>query len=71
MAEMLGLPLDHELIKTVAENLNHSKWPVRMMAMYLLANKQKGVFDKVLDWTIQHDPSPSVRDMAIALRKTG
>ncbi len=71
MAEMLLLPLDHELIKAVAENLNHSKWPVRMMAMYLLAVKQKGVFDKVLDWTVQNDPSQSVRDMASALRKAG
>ena len=69
MAEMLGLPLDHEIIKAVAENLNHSKWPVRMMAMYLLANKQPGAFDKVLEWTIQNDPSPSVRDMAATLRR--
>jgi len=69
MAEMLGLPLDHELVTAVAENLNHAKWPVRMMAMYLLAEKQQGVFDKVLDWTIQHDPSPSVRAMAVALKK--
>ncbi|MFC1634662.1 tetratricopeptide repeat protein [Planctomycetota bacterium] len=71
MAEMLGLPLDHELIKAVAENLNHPKWPVRMMTMYLLAGKQRGVFDKVLDWTVQHDPNPSVREMAAALRKAG
>jgi hypothetical protein len=71
MAEMLGLPLDHKLIKAVAENLNHTKWPVRLMAMYLLAEKQQGVFDKVLDWTIQHDPSSSVRDMAVALRRAG
>jgi hypothetical protein len=69
MADMLPLSLDHELIKTVAENLSHSKWPVRMMAMYLLARKQQGVFDKVLDWTIQNDPSPSVRNMASALLK--
>ena len=71
MAEMLPLPLDHELLKVVAENLNHTKWPVRMMAMYLLAGKQQGVFDKVLDWTVQNDPSQSVRDMAGALRRAG
>ncbi|MBN2314607.1 MAG: hypothetical protein JXM79_11810 [Sedimentisphaerales bacterium] len=71
MAEMLNLPLDHELIAAVAENLNHTKWPVRVMAMYLLAEKQQGVFDKVLDWTIQHDPSPSVCEMAAALRGDG
>ena len=69
MAEMLGLPLDHELMKTVAENLNHPQWPVRMMAMYLLAVKQQGVFDKVLDWTVEHDPSPFVRNMAASLRR--
>jgi hypothetical protein len=69
MAEMLGLTLDYELIKATAENLNHSKWPVRMMTMYLLARNQQGVFDKVLDWTIEHDPSPSVREMAVALKK--
>ena len=69
MSEMLGLPLDHELMKIVAENLNHPQWPVRMMAMYLLAVKQQGVFDKVLDWTVEHDPSPFVRDMAASLRR--
>jgi tetratricopeptide (TPR) repeat protein len=68
MADMLPLTLDHELIKAAAENLNHPRWPVRLMAVYLLALKQQGVFDKVLDWTIQNDPSPSVRDMATALR---
>ncbi|OHB78026.1 MAG: hypothetical protein A2Z25_05030 [Planctomycetes bacterium RBG_16_55_9] len=67
MADILGLTPDHELIEAVAVNLNHPKWPVRMMAMYLLAEKQQGVFDKVLDWTVQHDPSPSVQDMAAAL----
>ena len=70
MADMLPLTLDHELIKAVAENLNHPKWPVRMMAMYLLARKQQGVFDKVLDWTIQNDQSQSVRDIASEMSKT-
>ncbi|MEJ2702136.1 MAG: hypothetical protein P8Z79_06800, partial [Sedimentisphaerales bacterium] len=67
MADMLDLLLDHELIKAAAENLNHRQWPVRLMALYLLAEKQQGIFDKVLDWTIQHDSSPSVRRMAAAL----
>lgn len=71
MAEMYGLPLDHELITAVAENLNHAKWPVRMMAMYLLAEKQQGVFGRVLDWTIQNDPNPSVREMATVMKRAG
>jgi hypothetical protein len=67
MAEMLSLPLDHELISAVAENLNDAKWPVRMMAIYLLANRADGRFDKVLDWAAKNDRSKSVRDLAIAL----
>ncbi len=67
MADMLDLPLDHELTQAVAENLTYSQWPVRLMALYLLADKQQGIFDKVLDWAIQHDSSPSVRRMAAAL----
>ena len=68
MAEMLSLPLDHELISTVAKNLNNPKWPVRMMAVYLLANSPDGSgFDRVLDWAAKNDSSRSVRDMAAAL----
>lgn len=68
MAEMLSLPLDHELISVVAKNLNNPKWPVRMMATYLLANSPDGSgFDRVLDWAAQYDSSRLVRDMAAAL----
>jgi len=69
MADMLSLPLDHPLVSAVAENLSHSKWPVRMMALYLLAKSQQAEFAKVLEWTAKNDPSPSVRDMAVALSK--
>ncbi|MHC4073164.1 MAG: hypothetical protein ACYTGS_14200, partial [Planctomycetota bacterium] len=67
MAEMLSLPLAHELISAAAENMNDAKWPVRMMAIYLLANRADGQFDKVLNWTAKNDRSKSVRDLAIAL----
>jgi hypothetical protein len=67
MAEMLSLPLDHELISAVAENLNHTKWPVRMMAVYLLTKSPDSRFGKVLDWTAKNDPNKSVRDMATVL----
>ncbi len=67
MADMLSLPLDHALLKAVAENLSHTQWPVRMMAIYLLAKAQQDGFDKVLQWTARNDPNPSVRDMALAL----
>ncbi len=68
MADMLAMPLDAELTGVLARNLNHSKWPVRMMAMYVLANGAGGGFQKVIDWFAQNDPSEYVRGMAVALR---
>ncbi len=67
MAAMLPLPLDYELAGAISENLNDSHWPVRLMAVYLLANSQEGKFTKVLDWTAKYDSHKLVRDMAIAL----
>jgi hypothetical protein len=67
MSTMLDLPLDYELLDAVSENLNETHWPTRMMALYLLANKQGESFKKVLDWTANYDPSNTVRSMAIAL----
>ncbi len=70
MADMLPLPLQHKLIKAVAENLYNTKWPVRMMAVYLLAKNPGSGFDKVLDWVAQNDMNQSVRDMAILLGRS-
>jgi len=67
MAEMLSLPLDRELISAVAENLNNPNWPVRMMAVYLLAKSSDSKFDEVLEWVAKYDSSRIVRSMAIAL----
>jgi tetratricopeptide (TPR) repeat protein len=67
MAAMLSLPLDYELTNAVAENLNDTHWPARMMAIYLLAKNQGTEFKKVLDWSAKYDQSKLVRDMAVAL----
>ncbi|HLB74564.1 MAG TPA: hypothetical protein VJJ98_11135 [Sedimentisphaerales bacterium] len=67
MAEMQFLPLDYELVSAVADNLDDSNWPVRMMTMYLLAKTQKGKFDKVLESAATYDPDARVREMAVAL----
>ena len=66
MAAMVGLPLNGKLINAVAENLNDSEWPVRLMALYLLANNNRN-FSKVLDWTARYDSNALVREMAVAL----
>jgi hypothetical protein len=69
MAEMLSLSLDNKLIMALGENHSDSKWPVRMMAVYLLAKSPESKFGKVLDWTANNDPSKIVRDMAAVLSR--
>jgi len=70
LADMLSLPMDHELISAVAENLNNTKWPVRMMSIYLLTTIPDNKFNNVLDWTAKNDPFKAVRDMAIVLGRS-
>jgi hypothetical protein len=70
MADMTSLPLDYEFINALSENLNDTHWPVRLMAIYLLAKNQNSSFTKVLDWAAKYDSSKFVRDMAVALGGT-
>jgi len=70
MSDLFDLPLDFELVSAVAENLNNSKWPVRMMAMYLLAKSQGSNFGKVLDSAARTDTNGHVRDMATVLARS-
>ncbi len=69
MAAMAYLTLDSKLTNDVAENLNDSKWPVRLMALYLLAKNGHNL-GKVLDWTARYDSNPLLREMAVALGGT-
>jgi len=62
----LSIPLNG-IVGEVSENLNHDKWPVRLMAMVLLARAQPETFQKVLDWAVQNDSYELNRRMAIAL----
>jgi hypothetical protein len=67
MQAVLNLPFDFELIEAVSENLSDENWPVRMMALYLLAKNQGDGFGRVLDHTAKYDQNKLVRDMAVAL----
>ena len=67
MADMTSLPLDYGLISAVAENLYNSQWPVRLMAVYLLAGNPENGFEKVLNWVAKEDSNEFVRNMAIML----
>jgi hypothetical protein len=66
MAAIADLPLDYKLTNAVAAGLNDQRWPTRMMAVWLLAQKQSDNFTKVLDHTAQYDDRNFVRSMAIA-----
>ena len=68
MADLLYLPLDQELTGVVAKNLNHPLWPVRLMAVYLLAKSSVGDFANVLDWVAKNDTDDLVRSMALSLQ---
>ncbi|MBN2512457.1 MAG: hypothetical protein JXB18_05915 [Sedimentisphaerales bacterium] len=48
--------LDYGMTASISENLNHDAWPVRMVALWLLASQQGDEFKPVLDWKAQHDP---------------
>ncbi|MDD5327667.1 MAG: hypothetical protein PHY02_07630 [Phycisphaerae bacterium] len=70
MTDMTSMPLDYEFTSALAENLNDTHWPIRLMTMYLLAKNPNSNFTKVLDWTAKYDSNTLVRDMAIALGGT-
>jgi hypothetical protein len=66
-ADVLQLPLDYQMTRVVAENLNHTHWPCRLMAVLLLGGSQGDNFRDVLDWTARYDANPLVQRMAVAL----
>ena len=70
MAAMLPLRLDYELVQSVAADLGHDDWPIRMMAMFLLGKSDNSHFQAVLNDKALNDPNPVVRDMAAALGAT-
>ena len=63
----LSMPLEPGLAGEISDNLNHEKWPVRMIAMYLAAKTQPESFQRVLDWISEHDSYSLNRKMALAL----
>lgn len=70
MTDMTSLPLNYDFLNALSENMNDTHWPVRLMAIYLLAKNQDSGFTKVLDWAAKYDSSKFVRDMAVALGGT-
>ena len=70
MADMLSLSLDQELTAVVLKNLERPQWPVRLMAVYLLAKSSAASVGSVLDWVVKNDKDDLVRSMAVSLQST-
>ncbi|MCE5187093.1 MAG: hypothetical protein LLF76_13300 [Planctomycetaceae bacterium] len=66
----LDIPLEFGMVPNISKNLTYSQWPVRLMAMLVLAKAQPETFDKVLDWAAQSDTYGLNRRMAMALTHT-
>jgi hypothetical protein len=67
MASLLKLKLDYRLTEAVSTELHNKFWPVRLMAVFVLAQNQGKDFLPVLKWTANNDNSQVVKDMAAAL----
>jgi len=61
------IPTDYTLIESLSANLNHSQWPVRFMATYLLSRLQGETFRPVLDWKAKNDPNVYNQRLAVSL----
>lgn len=64
---VLGLEGDYPLLQSLSENLNHSQWPVRLMALYALHRLSGPSFSPVLGWVSQQDPNEFCKNLAKAL----
>ena len=62
--------LEFSMVTRVSELLSSPYWPERLMALYLLSSTQGSQFTPVLDWVIQNDKEPLVRQLAEVV-KTG
>jgi hypothetical protein len=68
LTTMRDLELDAGLTEAVARHLNNPRWPVRLVALYLLAQSQGRAFNDVLDHQTKYDLNRLVRDMAQVLK---
>lgn len=59
--------LDYRLLEAVSEQLEYKDWPVRLMSIFILSDKQGDNFIPVLKWINTNDSSQLVKDMAAEL----
>jgi len=71
MVAMLRLKLDYRLTQAVSAELENPNWPVRLVAVFILAQNQGRQFTPVLSWTAKNDLNPRVRQLAAILLGRG
>jgi hypothetical protein len=67
IALMQRLKLDYRLTQAVSGELENPNWPVRLVAVYVLAKNQAESFLPVLSWTAKNDHHPMVKQLAALL----
>ncbi|OHB52674.1 MAG: hypothetical protein A2Y12_03180 [Planctomycetes bacterium GWF2_42_9] len=59
--------LDYRLVDGISLQLDNNNWPVRLMAVYTLAQTQGANFQTVLTWVVSNDTNKLVKAMAAEL----
>ena len=67
IAALQKINLDYRLIESVSGQLEDRFWPVRLMSVCVLAQKQKESFLPVLSWVNKNDTEQIVKDLAAAM----
>jgi len=67
IAAMQRLKLDYRLTEAVSEELENPNWPVRLIAVFSLAQNEGEKFMPVLSWLAKNDPHPMVKELAAIL----
>jgi len=68
MSALYNVTPDYRLVNAISEQLDYSEWPVRLMALCIISDKQGGDnFASVLKWASTNDTDPLVKSMAAVL----
>ncbi|MEN6387239.1 MAG: hypothetical protein ABFD79_18830 [Phycisphaerales bacterium] len=67
VAALQNVDLDYRLIDAISEQIDYKSWPVRLIAVFTLAEEQGANFQPVLKWVGSNDSEQLIKDMAAAL----
>ena len=70
MASLQNIRLDYRLIESISAQLDYKDWPVRLLSLFILSDKQGENFLPVLEWVNKNENDPLVKEMAAALSST-